>query len=482
MKFDSLISAYNRIRSNLEDKPAAEQLRLGIYWGVMTLSVLIFGFSIYHVQTIPAEIRAEISDALAKRPWTNDLVVVDGRNIYLRGTIEPDSGIENEISIISDVSGVQNVINVLEEEPKLSAHIAIQISQGQLLVEGQLNGEILEQIVQSLERSFPDLIIRDRIRIDDRLGRPLWVEGFDSSLESLWDLDEFQINGWRDRLVLTGLVDSDIQRRKLGYSVPASLIHQVRVTNQFRLPVRNDQSNIRIISNWDDTSITGMVASTEIRDKIVSATKQAFGDDHLNEAVILNENIAHSDQLAKIIQILPTLGEVHDLRLESSGDGYVVWGRVDSPEILGVFLEARNQAGLEKIVHNKISVSRGDKEATLALFSDGSQAVVSGILPSAASREKLFSSIRRTLEVREITNLTSIEPNVAIGTWMSNWDKLLGSLPGKVMGITIDEKSVLVTGNVMDIEQIKKLDTSLVNLVPELEHLNWVSTINQEKL
>jgi len=170
------------------------------------------------------------------------------------------------------------------------------------------------------------------------------------------------------------------------------------------------------------------------------------------------------------------------LRLESSADGYAVWGRVDTPEILGIFLGARNHAGLEKVLHNRISVSRGGKEATLALFSDGNRAVVSGILPSSTSREKLFASIRRILAVTEITDLTSVEPDVAIGTWMSNWDKLLGSLPGKVLGLTIDENSVLVTGNAVNIEQMNKLDNSLTSLVPELEHLNWVSTPNQDNL
>jgi len=199
MKSDSLKSICKRIGKNLEEKPAAEQFRLGIYWGVVTLSILILGFSIHHVQNIPSEIRSEIKNALNKRPWTNDLVVVDGRDIYLRGTIEPNSGIEIEIAIISEIPGVQNVISMLEEEPKLSAHIAIQISQGQLLAEGQLNGDILEQTMQSLKGSFPDLIIRDRIRIDDRLGRPLWIEGLDSSLESLQDLKEFVRAGLFDQ-------------------------------------------------------------------------------------------------------------------------------------------------------------------------------------------------------------------------------------------------------------------------------------------
>lgn len=482
MKFDSLTSYYRRILKILVDKPASEQFRLGIYWGVVTLSVLIFGFSIYHVQNIPAEIRTQINEALYKRPWIKELVVVDGRDIYLRGTIEPNSGIDNEIALISEVPGVQNVISMLEEEPKLSAHIAIQVSQGQLLAEGQLNGNILEQTIQSLENSFPDLVIRDRIRIDDRLGRPLWMEGLDTSLESLWDLDKFQINGWRDRIILTGLVESDEQRRKLGYSVPASLIDQVRVTNQFRLPAQDNQPDIRIISNWDGTTIIGTVGSSAIRDEILKAAKLAFGDDQLNESISVNDGIVHSNHLAKVIRILPTLGEVHELRLESSGTGYVVWGRVDNPEILGVFLGARNLAGLEKVVRNRISVSKGDKEATLALFSDGSRAIVSGILPSAASREKLFNTIRQILEVEDITDLTSIEPNVAVSAWMSNWSKLIGSVPGKVLGITIDEKSVLVTGNAENNEQMNNLNSSLINLVPEHEHLNWVTNSNLENL
>lgn len=482
MKFNSLISVCKRIRKNLEDKPPAEQFRLGIYWGVITLSILIFGFSIYHVQNIPTEIRSEISLALNKRPWTNDFVVVDGRDIYLRGTIEPFSGIESEMAIISEIPGVQNVFSMLEEEPKLSAHILIQISQGQLLVEGQLNGDILEQTIQSLENAFPDFIIRDRIRIDDRLGRPLWIEGFGSSLKSLRNLEEFQINGWRDRLVLTGLVDSDVKRRKLGYTVPASMIEQVRVTNQFRLPVPSDQPDIQIISNWDGTTISGTVSSAEIRDTIIIAAEQAFGDHQFNETITVNDRIAPNNKLVKVVQILTTLSEVHELRLESSGDGYAVWGRVDTPEILGGFLEARNRAGLERVMHNRISVSRGNKEATLALFSDGNRAVVSGILPSSASREKLFRAVRRILSVREIIDLSSIEPDVAIGTWMSNWEKLLSSLPGKVLGLTIDQNSVLVTGNAVSVEQLKKLDSSLTSLVPELEHLNWVSTPNQENL
>ncbi len=464
----------------IEKTNPQQQYRTALFWGMIGLASLILGFTSYHIQVIPGEISANIDGVLTKRPWVRELVVVDGRQIYLRGQIEPDSAIEHEIGLISGIPGVLGVANVLEESPKPSAHLKLKMSQGKLEASGQLNGENLETIIGHVESSFPDQPLKDLVIIDDSLGHPLWTEGFDLSLEKLNQLDEFELNGWRDQIEITGTAESRLQRQQIGYSIPASLIGRVKVVNHIRQRVDKNFPAINLVSDWRGSYITGRVPTAELRERLLRAAKDAFGIDSIESDIKVDGSLNAEEQLTRLISLLPELSQVRDLTLQSSDKTFLIWGRVDDPEKLGRFLYARNNLGLEQVVRSEIVIANADKSASLTLFSDQRQVILNGILPTLKTRQQLIEDIKMHLGVHNIMDLTSIEPNIAHSNWLTQWPQLLAIVPKTALGITIDDHALLITGNVDTQDQLEKIDNRLSQLFPDNNRLNWITASNQQ--
>jgi hypothetical protein len=373
---------------------------------------------------------------------------------------------------------VQSVINVLDEVPRPSAHFKLRVEKDRILVSGQLNGEVLEPVISSLEAIFPDQQLQDKIKIDDRLGRPLWVNGFDQSLGQLAALDNFEFNGWRDQVEITGVAETDMLRRQVGYGVPASLNQQVKVINRLRLRVPPELPFITLVSDWRGTSVTGIVPSLDTREKLLAAISHAFGDESVASEIEVDEDLRDSKELHSLFDLLPSLGKVRGLRLESTAQGFIVWGRVDEPLTLGRFLQARNALGLEQVIQSEIAVAEADNSASLTLFSDQQRAILNGTLPTIKSRQELIRDIKKYLGVYRIVDFISIEPNTAHSTWLIQWPALLESLPKSVIGITIDDDALLVTGVVDSEKQFTRIDQQLGILFPDTERLNWITTAN----
>jgi len=468
-----------KISTYLQATSAREVYRSGIYWSVMLLSITIIGFTIYHIQAVPGSIGDDINGVLEKRPWVSDFVVVDGRHVYLRGEIEPDSGLENEIAAIAKVPGVKTVINVLDEIPKPSAHLKLLAEGDRILASGQLSGEFLEPVVASVASIFPDQQLQDQIKIDDRLGRPLWVNGFDQSLIQLASLENFELNGWRDQIEITGIAETDLLRRQVGYGIPASLNQQVRVVNRLKIRVPDSLPSITLVSDWRGSSVTAIVPSPATRENLLTAIGNAFGGERIESNIEVDELLPESTHLQLLFKLLPSLGRVRDLRLESTAREFMVWGRVDDPQTLGRILQARDALGLEQIVRSEIAIARADNHASLTLFSDQKRAFLSGTLPSLSSRQKLTEDIKMLLGVHSIVDLVSIEPNIAHSDWLNKWPKLLAELPESVIGITIDDDSLLVTGVVDSDSQFTQIDRQLSILFPDTERFNWITTAGQ---
>ena len=474
----NLTAWLNTLTSNFKSRSATEQMRLSIYWGTLAVAALVLGFSVYYAQTIPQSIRSDIRLSLTERPWVDSLIVVDGRDVYLRGDIEPGSGLDVEMDLIAAVSGVRSVTNAVNEQPKPSAHMVLSRHDNGIVLGGQMSGDILEMILPKLEVGFFEDNLKDRVQIDDRMGRPLWLDGMDQSLEAIQQLQEFELHGWRDQLLISGVAQNHKLRREVGYSIPVSLISKVRVTNQLRLPVAANFPDFQIQSDWQGTAIRGRLPSALTRDRLVEAVKQSFAVRKVTLDVDVDDNLFGDSRIEKLITILPSLSGVRDLNLQSTGKGYVVWGRLDSAAQLGKFIHARNQAGLEQVIDNQIRVSRGETASRIALFSDGQRAVVEGILPSIGVRQTIFNALNKVLGVDEVLDMTSVEPNVTSDLWMDNWSRILQLLPGSVVGIAINENTVLVTGNAETEDMVMEIDRYLASCLPHLEHLNWTTTIH----
>lgn len=455
-----------------------ERYRQGIFFSVIVLAVLVLGFTSYHIQSIPENLSSKIDCALVQRPWIKNYVVVDGQHIYLRGEIEPDSGLDLEIAAIEKISGVKKVSNVLEEIPKPSTHLSIIKNGYEITLGGKIHGDYLESIVSHAETGFPNYAFRDQIKIDDRLGRPLWLEGFDQSLTQLLPLENFRLDGWRDQIEISGTANNELLRRQVGYAIPASLVPGVKVVNRMTENVYENFPGITLVSDWRGSLLFGTVPSAKIRQQLLDASLTTFGEYLFESSLEIDENLLAENQLESLVKLLPTLSKVRDLRLQSSKKGFLVWGRVNDARELGEFLHLRNQLGLEQVVKNNIRVAAADKPASITLFSDQQNAVLNGILPTQLSKQQLIAEIKEHLGVQTVTDLVSIEPNIAHSDWLLKWPKLLSELPARVVGVTIDDTSMLVTGNADNPEQLAKLDQRLSMLFPETSRLNWMVVNN----
>jgi len=458
--------------------PPAERYRRGIFYNSIILSVMVLGFTIYLVQAIPENIKNNIKTALVKRPWVNDLIVVDGRNVYLVGESETNSGLENEIDIISRIPGVRSVINRLDEIPKPSPYLKIKKSVAEVELSGELNGETLDQVLSMIESTYNNLSINDQIVIDDRLGRPLWLEGFETGLEKLSTLKNYELNGWQTQLELSGTTDSETSRRQLGYALPASLVREVKVINRLRQNVTDLFPSITLISDWQGVYLGGTVPSEETRQSLLDAVVHNFGEQNFAYDLTVDKKLTNGQTLERLSRLFVHLKLVHDLRLQSTQEGFVVWGRVDNPNSLGEFLYARNETGLSEQVRSEIVVSAADRPASLSLFSDQIQVIVSGILPTVQAREQLLRQTKIGLGISSITDLTSIEPNVAHSRWMDRWSDLLDIIPDSTFGISVNDKSVLLTGTMQSEDAINDADIQLERLFPDLKKLNWITANN----
>ena len=459
-------------------QPAAERYRSGLFWGAITLSTLIIGFGTFQIQSIPSKIEHKAVNQLQHRPWTRSYVVVDGRDIILRGTIEPDSAIENEIRTLASIDGVRAVHNLLQETPLPTARFNVKKSEDKLIVGGQLNGDSLEMLIDMVSTTFPQKSFSDKIQIDDRIGRPLWIEGFSQSLVKLDRLSDFEVTGWRDQLEITGSAETDLSRRQIGYAVAASLLSTININNRVRQKVADGFPELSLVSDWRGSALGGVVPSEEIKQQLISSVEQAFGENEIYVDLTVNEMLLVESPLKKLVALLPGLGEVRDLRLQSDNKGFVVWGRLDTPQQLGEFLHLRNQLGLQQDVRSEITIDEGEKSAFLTMFSDQSRIILNGVLPTMKIKQKLIRDIKQNLGVYEVTDFITLEPNVSRGDWVDKWAKLLSEMPRSALGISINDDNVLLTGNVADNKQLEDIEKLLDLLFPAKKHMNWLTASN----
>ena len=461
---------------HIGSKETRELYRGTLFWGVIGMAVLVTSLTLHHLNAIENQIGQGVQGALHKRPWINDLVVVDGRTIYLRGEIEPDSGIASEIAALASIPGVSRVENRLEETPKPGAHLSLHKAGDTITAGGTLSGETLEALLPIINDSFPDLQLRDRVVIDDRLGRPLWMEGFDIGLNGIANLDRFELNGWRDQVEIIGPVPDDLERRRIGYTLPAALIDRVRVANRLYERPPATRPTLSLVSDWRGSSLSGRVGDPATAERWLDLSRTTFARRDIGNTLSVDTSLAEDPHTLLLAQLVPFLDVVHDLRLESSGAGTIIWGRVDRPGQLGRILAARNVLGLSDSVDCRIAVKPARRDATVALFGDRQRAIVEGLLPSASARDNLLQDIRESLGIEQVLGHISVEPDVAISPWLENWRELLGSLSGHVFGVTIDEGAVLLTGSVTDDDLARQLDRQLSTLFPDKNRINWVTT------
>ena len=249
----------------------------------------------------------------------------------------------------------------------------------------------------------------------------------------------------------------------------------MRAVSRVTVKAPDRYPELTLLADWNGAAARGHVPSVATREQLAAVVTAGFGGQVRLDALRLDAGRRGEAQLRRLAPFIPELSQVRELRLESSGAGFTVWGRVDRPERLGRILTARAALGLEQLVRSRIRVSPARAAPRITLFSDRRQAVISGTLPSTKAKERLLADLPQALGTTGLVDLISVEPDVAHAPWLERWGDILTLLPQKIIGLSIDADRVLISGNLDSAEQQDRVSRELAALLSEFRLLDWTT-------
>jgi len=505
--FDFALPAPDHCRMDLLRFPATLTDRLNalppriamqqiVYWGVIVMAGLIIGLTAFYGYLIPARIEAHLDQAFSQRAWARTLAVSDGRRVVLRGELEPGYVFDKEITVIRQLPLISSVDNELETVASPGARLQLQrLDDDTLQLSGVMRGEDLDATALAVSRVFPYAKLRDRVKIDDRVGRPVWLDGLQPAIRTLIPLDTFSVYGWQDALLVSGLADSEATRSGVRYSMPASLQDSVDINFQLRLAEPEDAPKISLVVGWNGAALSGEVGSQRQADLLTAAIRKIAADrsaeltgtatadadstqaDGKTLLIGLETNPALSKSALPfaVAGLLPSLSRVHDLRIATSGEGLSLWGRLDSGRDLGDIERMLDKLPDNLRLENNLSVDLAERKPELSLFRDSQRLIISGRLPALGIKNDLLASLNASDNIGQIEEFISIEPNVAFSPWIERWLTMMPALPKTVFGLTVASDSVLVSGQVADDSEKQFVNDALASMFPGMTYVDWMT-------
>ncbi len=474
-----------RLQSHLDGLSSGRAMQTVVYWGVIILTTLLIGFTTIYGQQIPQRIDSRIDQLFDSRPWLQSLVSVNGRDVILEGTVQPRLVQQRDISNVGKVLGVRQVNNSLVEEPSPSAEFQIGRRQQRIVLQGKLSGADLDRVIYAVRSAFPQDGIRDQIKIDDRLGPPLWLDGLGQGLEALQPLKEFTLHGWFDALLVDGIAESSEVSEQVRYSMPAGLHPGIHIDYQVRVTAPEGYPRLSLISGWNGAAVHGLVTDEGIKQSITEGFNSlvaATDDDTVKSAIQVDPGLIPSSELTRIADLIPNLVRVHDLRLESSGSRFVVSGRVDSSRQLGLLVEEIRLLELDTILDNQVYIDPANRQPEISIFRDRKRAVINGRLPSQRARADLLAVMEGILEVDQIEEFINIEPNIRYSRWLDRWTMILPVLPHNIFGLTISQDAVLVSGQADSPAHGERIERALGSMFPNMRQVNWLTASPSDRM
>ncbi|MXZ80781.1 MAG: hypothetical protein F4Z15_05320 [Gammaproteobacteria bacterium] len=438
------------------------------------LATLVVSAAVYQTRAIPDRLLAEARQKLEQAPRLSPLAVVEGRDLLLIGEIEPFPGMDEIIGNLSRIRGIRSTTDLLTRIRRPTPHLELKRNEDAVVAIGRLNGKDLASAMVQIRNAFPDRSITNRIGIDDNLGSPLWLDGLSDSLKVLEPVSNLEFKGWRGRIQLNGTV-SDNRGRRLVHTMAASMMHRLEIDSRLVMETAADRPLLALTANWRGLEFSGTVAHAKAADRVRQAIEAVFGPAHSRIDIEFDSARQDEGNLAVLLSLLPELTAVRNLRLVSAGEGYVMWGEVESPYRLERIVRRIDDLGLALALDNNIEVSQGGTPATVSLFRYHDLVTISGRLPNAFHREQVLGAVRQTTGVRIVEEALDAQPDIVQSRWIDVWPEVLRAVPLDVFGISINGYEVLLTGVAATEDEGLGIQMRLADLLTDHEIRNWMT-------
>ncbi len=447
-----------------------------IYWGVIIISTLIIALTVRMVHIVQRSIEVNIDHLLLDYSEYRDNFVVDGRDVYAHGKITTYDEVNELVELISKLPLVRGVTDKLEIEPRPSPYLGVFGTQDEIYIHGEIPGDVLEYIIETIETTFPFRKITDTVRIDDRLSKPVWIHGFPHGLKQLKPLAAFELYAWRIQLQLNGVVDDLNQARQIGYALPVNMRRSIRLDNRLREKSDQDQAQLILVADWSGTRLKGILPDIKTSNLLESATRQAFGQRKIDTELNFIPQLKAA-WLPDLVKLMPHLTGIRSLRIQNDGNGLSLWGSVNNPYQMGMLVKQRNKLKRSELINLHVNVEPAGYPATISLFTDINSIYLRGEVPTLFVKNKIEIETRKLLGKSEIINEIKVKPRIAESDWIKRWSELLGLLPTGISGLTVGDNSILITGKIDHPDKNESINQRIKALLPYAQINNWISIV-----
>jgi len=437
------------------------------------LCLLILGIVIYKSNTIPTRIANEASQQLKPYPRLASVADVRGRTMVLQGTIHPFPGMDEVIGQLATIEGLRRLDDRLVRLDIAPPYVHLIRDKESIILSGTLNQEDFDSVISQIHTAFPYHTLRHRVQIEDKVGKPLWLEGLAKSLHALDSVEDLDVKGWRSRLQLNGKI-SGSGSQMLVRTMAASLIHQVEIENRIVEQASTDRPKLSLSANQDILELYATVPSLEMANQFQKTAEDVFG--LAVGRIELAPNLVDDQALSSILSLLPELASIKDLRLMNDGSRYVIWGEVSSSSRLERISRRISELELGSAIDIRIDVHESNTPAMLTMLRYNKQITLSGNLPSSFARDRLLQSTREIFATRIVEYSLDIQQQVDYSAWIEVWPEVIQSIPLDVFGIAVNGSKIFLTGMPESEEQSQGIALRIGELLPDYQVYNWMRT------
>lgn len=347
------------------------------------------------------KLRAGAERTLAAADFDLD-VRIEGRDAVITGSVGAGPDIEAARRLVDDVAGVRNVTVDIDVRP-LSAAVAevrpatigVRINARTIVLSGLVPDQATETalVAQAVTQFGAEREVTSGLSFGDDVDRPDWLSDVAGIFAELVPLRVGAVEISSDGIVISGEVSSEADRIAVEEGVIAALAEPLPVEN--RLVIADlTPSNLTAAAVAGELTVSGVVPTQDIVDRINTAAVRNFGSDGVNSTVTVGD-AADAPWLGAVDTLLDVAAGLDEWTL-SIADGELRlagFGATDAV-VTDVRSKLRDVAPSGLTIITKIEIDPQEVAANLtALLASSATFEVGSSVLSAAARPLLDSAV-----------------------------------------------------------------------------------------